>query len=178
MQGGVSIRYARALLELGLEEKIADKLQEELGNLAQMYQDSRDLQVVLTNPSIEVEERKALLRAIGKKMGLSGLMTNFLLLLLDKDRMAALPQIARSFQRLADAEAGRVRAEVTSASAMSTAQVNKMKALLSKMTGKTVVLEQRQDPSLLGGVVTRIGGKVYDGSLRTQLEALRKSVTI
>lgn len=173
---GVSIRYARALLELGIEDKKTDKLQEELTALGEAYQQSRELQVVLTNPSIKLEERKSLISHIAKSNKISALMTNFVLLLLDKERIDSLPLIARHFQRMADEVAGRVRAEVVSARPLSAAQVSRMKSMLSKRTGKEVILETAQDAELLGGVVTRIDGKIYDGSLRTQLKALRHAV--
>jgi F-type H+-transporting ATPase subunit delta len=105
------------------------------------------------------------------------MMTNFLLLLLDKDRINTLPAIASAFQQIADARAGNVRAEVTTSDSLSILQKKKMKDVLSKITGKNVILETNLDPALIGGAVTRIGGKVYDGSLATQLKAMRDSVT-
>lgn len=174
--GGVSIRYARALLELGIEAGKADKIQEELSAFAQAYGQSKDLQAVLNNPSVELDERKTIVRTLATKYGFQPLTSHFLQLLLDKERVSSLPLIARAYQALADEQAGRVRASVTAARKLSPAQASRMKLMLSKMTGKEVVLETSEDPELLGGVVTRLGGKVYDGSLRRQLEQMKRSV--
>jgi F-type H+-transporting ATPase subunit delta len=174
MQAGIGLRYARALLELGEESGTTGAVLGELGSFFAAYQESVDLRNVLGNPSIEVEERKVLIRALGARMGLSALVTNFLQLLMDKDRSAALPSIFAAYQELADQKAGQVRAQVTSASALSDAQVARIKETLGRLSGKQVLVETQVDPALIGGVVTRLGGKVYDGSLRTQLEGLRQ----
>lgn len=170
---GIGIRYARALLELGEEEKSTAKWLEELQGFVSIYEQSRDLRTALRNPSIKIEERKGLVRVLAQKTGLSPMIGNFLLLLLDKDRTSALPQIFEAFRALADQKAGNVRAQVSSAQKLDTQQVARIKASLAKMTGKNVIIEQEVDESLIGGVVTRLDGKVYDGSLRTQLESLR-----
>ncbi len=171
--GGVSIRYARALLELGGEEGSTARIQEELAGFAQLYEQSVDLRNVLLNPSIELSERKTLVRTLGKRLGVSTTMVHFLLLLLDKDRIGSLTAIAQAFQRMADSQAGNVRAQVTSAQALTPAQSRRMQEVLSKVTGRRVILEASVDPTLIGGVVTRLGGKVYDGSLSTQLASIQ-----
>ena len=98
---------------------------------------------------------------------------NFLRLLLDKDRFAALPGVVREYRALSDAEAGRVRATVTTASELSPAMREAVNSALTQTTGKKVLLESRVDPSLLGGLVAQVGGRVYDASLRTRLERLQ-----
>ena len=177
MQGGVSIRYARALLEIGQELKTTAKLQKDLSAFSGIYESNADLRNVLLNPSIGLEERKVLVKTLAKRLMYSAMMTNFLLLLLDKDRIGVLPAIAEAFQHIADEKAGNVRAEVTTSTALSLLQKKKMKDVLSKVTGKNVILETKLDPTLIGGAVTRIAGKVYDGSLSTQLRIIKASVT-
>ena len=171
---GIGLRYARALLELGEETGTTSRLLENLADFLKAYEESADLRKVLNNPSVSVAERKALIKALAQKMGLNALVSNFLQLLMDKDRSSALPSIFSAYQSLADQKAGHVRAQVVSASPLEAAQVAQIKASLSKMTGKQVIVETGVDEALIGGVVTRIGGKVYDGSLRTQLDLLRQ----
>jgi F-type H+-transporting ATPase subunit delta len=176
MQGGVSVRYAKALISIGTEDKSTARLQRELTAFAELYKGSDDLRNVLRNPSIVLDERKSLIRALAKRLGSSATMINFMQLLLDKDRIQSLPLIERAFESLADKQAGRIRAHVTTAKKLSPAQEARMKAVLGKLTGKTVVVETAVDEGVVGGVVTRICGKVYVGSISTQLSILHGQI--
>lgn len=172
MQGGVSSRYARALLELGDEGGTITRIQDELARFVEAYEGSEDLRNVLLNPSISLDERKNLIKKLAVRLRLSSLTTNFTLLLLDKGRVEQVPAIGATFQRMADEKAGNVRAEVSSATALNAMQIAKIKTTLGKLTGKKVIVNAKVDEALLGGVVTRVAGKVYDGSLRAQLNAI------
>ncbi len=174
---GIGLRYARALIELGQETGTTAKMLTELGHFIDAYKGSHELRQALGNPAISADERKALVRQLGTRMALSKLVVNFLQLLVDKDRGQAIPAIFEAYQGLADAKAGNMRAQVTSAQALNPGQLARLKATLGKMTGNTVIVETEVDPALIGGVVTRIDGKVYDGSLRTQLESLQQRAT-
>lgn len=176
MSGGpIPVRYAQALLEIAVEANNVASIRRELDLFAEAYRQSQDLRTVLHNPSILADDRRALVRALGKKLGLSTLITNFLLLLVDKDRMKFIVEISQHLGKLADDAQGLVRAHVTSAFELPAPQQARMKDLLAKLTGRSVILETAVDPNLLGGVVTRVDGKVYDGSLRTQLAQLRQA---
>ncbi len=172
----VARRYARALLELGIEYRNLDKLNEQLGALGRVYTSSGDLSNVLLNPSIKLEERRAVVRAIAAQYSLEPLLLNFALLLMDKDRFRQISAIAEEFSRLVDEKKGNIRADVTSASPLSPIQQNELKKAISAMTGKNVVLESQVDPSLIGGAVTRVGDVIYDGSVRTQLQKMREAI--
>lgn len=174
MTGGtVAQRYARALLEIGIEDKCLETLRKDLGTFADAYAQSNDLRVVLHNPSIVTEDRKALVKQIGAHLRLSPLAINVLQLLVDKDRMQVVTEISTVLGELTDVHDGILRARVTAAQELDAGQKNGMQTLLSRLTGKKVIVETDIDAALLGGVITRVGGKVYDGSLRTQLEQLR-----
>ncbi len=172
----VARRYARALLELGIEHKNLDVLNEQLGALGRVYKSNVDLSSVLLNPSIKLEERRAIIRAIAAKYSFEKLLLNFALLLMDKDRFRQIPAIAEEVSRLVDVQKGNIRADVTSASALSMIQQSELKKALMAMTGKNVLLETQVDPDLIGGAVTRVGGVVYDGSVRTQLQKMREAI--
>lgn len=173
---GVSVRYARALLELGQETRATAQYLEELGRFVGAYEGSAELRQALANPSVTLAERKALVRVLAGALSLGKTVEHFVLLLLDKDRAGVLPEIFVAYQKMADEQAGSVRASVTSAAALEAGQLERMRQSLARLTGKNVIVEAKVDPSLLGGAVTRLGGKVYDGSLKTQLERLRQRV--
>ena len=177
MQAGVAIRYARALLEIAIEEGKVTRIQDELIRFAEAYEGCADLRNVVLNPSISLEERKGLISRLGIKLRLSTTVTKFISLLLDKNRIDQIPTIGLTFQQLADARQGTIRADVASAVQLDAMQVAKIKATLGKLTGKKVILQTKMDASLLGGVVARVGGKVYDGSLRTQLETIKQAAS-
>lgn len=173
----VATRYARALLDIALERGSVETIHPQLRDIAHIYGNNRDLRAVLVNPSITLEERRRVLRALAQAGQWDPMMLNFTLLLLDKDRIRVLEAIAREFQKLYDEHAGVVRAHVTSATSLSEGQKDGVRQAIAAVTGgKTVVIETVVDPELLGGVVTRVGGTVYDGSVRNHLHRLRESI--
>ncbi len=103
-------------------------------------------------------------------------MRNFALLLLERGRISALPAIARAYKQLVDERLGRVQATVTSAQPLDPATAASVQRALEKRTGKRVVITSNVDPSLIGGVVARVGDLVFDGSLKSKLEALRARI--
>ncbi len=176
MRNPVSKRYARAFLELGVANGSYSTLQKQLREFADAFGESRDLQNVVLNPGVRVDERRNIVRAIGQKQGWDTMMLNLTLLLIDKDRIALVQDIADVFDAMVDEHDGNVRATVTSARSLNPTQVGEIKTAIAKMTGKNVLLETSVDEALLGGVVTRVGGKVFDGSVRTQLQTLKDSI--
>jgi len=168
----ISRRYARALVQLAAEEGRVEAVHGELSRIDAALSASPELTEVLSNPAYGIEAKREILKGVVGKLGLSATITNFLLLLLDRGRLGYLPQIFASFGILADEISGVVRPELISALPLEESQVEAVKASLAKSTGKKVVLTVSVDPSLIGGVVTRIGDKVYDGSVRTQLSRI------
>ena len=174
--GSLARRYAKALLSLGIEQQTYDALGKELDRLASAYHASPDLQNALTNPSFPLEKRRLVLDELARRLGLSKVVRNFVMLLLDKGRISALPDIARVYRTLVDEHAQRVRATVTSARPLDPVLETRLKTALEKQSGKTVILEKKEDPSIVGGLVTQLGDTVYDGSVRTQLQQLREQL--
>jgi F-type H+-transporting ATPase subunit delta len=172
----VAKRYAHALLELGAERGNTETLREQLDALAELYADSKVFRTSMLNPSVQLEERRGTVRAVAEKLGLDEIVKNFCLLLLDNDRFRVLPHIAETFGKLVDDRSGNVRAKITSATELDDEQLDRIKKALSEVTGKNVVVDKDVDASLIGGVVARVGSRVYDGSVRTQLESLRESI--
>lgn len=170
---GLGRRYAKALLELAIERGEVDRIQRDLATLAAAWKDQRELRAAFENPKIGPDVRRRVLDAIIQRLGASTTLKNTLFLLSDRRRMRHLPDIASAFAQLSEERAGRVRAEVVSATPLSDAYCAELQKVLSQVTGKEVVLHRREDPSLIAGVVTRIGDQVFDGSLRTRLEELK-----
>jgi F-type H+-transporting ATPase subunit delta len=171
-EGSIARRYAKALLEIAREENQLDRIGEDLFRFAQTVA-STPLSGVIANPSFTHAERRAVLDAVIPGQALHPRSVAFLRLLLDKDRIGAIADIAREYRTLADAELGRVRAVVTTATELTPGNRERIATALSGATGKQVVLDTKVDPTLLGGIVARVGDKVFDASLRTRLERLQ-----
>jgi F-type H+-transporting ATPase subunit delta len=175
--GVVARRYANALLELGTESGQLDALVEEIGDVASVYETSAELRDSLENPLFPHEVKKGILSEVANTVGVGQTARNALHLLADRRRMRALPGIARLLREMSDKKKGLLRAEVVTATALSEAYYGRLQQQLEKMTGKKVVLDRREDPSILAGVVTRIGDTVYDGSLRSRLQEIKHALT-
>jgi F-type H+-transporting ATPase subunit delta len=172
----VSRRYAKALIEVADKQRAVERTAEELDQVAEVIQGSPELRSVLLNPVFTPAEKSKVLGAVLSRLTVSELIQRFLQLVLDEDRLAELPAINRAVRRMADLRAGRVRAEVQSASPLSSDAQDSLRRALERKTGKTVEMEVTVDPSLLGGVRARIGSTVIDGTLRSQLEQLKEGL--
>ncbi len=171
----VARRYARALLEAA--GPASDKVLEQLTAFARLMEQSAELKEVLTNPAYSRSERQKVVDFIVSSGGeLEGAMHNLLKLLVDRNRMAALPDIARVYRDMADQRAGRLRGKLTSAVPLPDEVVGRVERSLEKVTQRDVVLERAVDPKVLGGVAAQVGSFLYDGTVRTQLEQLRREL--
>ncbi|OQY59951.1 MAG: ATP synthase F1 subunit delta [Desulfobacteraceae bacterium 4572_88] len=172
----VARRYARALLLIGKEDGQAETYREELDGFSGLIAKDRSLEQAICNPLYDAAGRKKVLQTIAEQLELSGVMKAFLLLLFDKGRVGFMNEINAFYQKLADELKGVARASLVSATELSDETIEKIRASLSKKTGKDVHLEVEQDPTLIGGIVTRIGDLVLDGSIKTQLLNMRESL--
>ena len=174
-EGSLARRYTRALFQLarevGQEEAVGSEVE-------QFYADySRsDLQSVLSNPAFPVEMRRHVFDQVARSEGLSSLTLRFLSLLLERDRLSHLAGIVSCYRRLLNDAKGRVDAKVVSGTALEPALVERLRGQLRAISGKEVILQQVIDPDLLGGLQVELEGKIYDGSLRTQLENMKQRI--
>ncbi len=166
-------RYAGALLNLATEAGNIEKVAADLQAFAASWKDSRDLRAAFENPSVNVATRRVILREIAQASGMDPLVRNALLLIADRGRLGSLPEIVESFQALAEERSGRVRAEVVTATELPDAFFSELQKTLERVTGKQVNITRKVDPSIIGGVVTRIADQVYDGSVKHRLQQLR-----
>ncbi len=168
----VARRYAKALVQLGAEEGAVEKFNTELAAINAVLADNPALSSIFRSPAYAIEAKREILKDIIGKLGLTGTVANFLQLILDRSRLDFLPQITDSYSAFADELSGVIRPTLSSGLPLEGKQVDEIKAALEKSTGKKVLLNVEVDPTLIGGVVTKIGGTVYDGSVRTQLDKI------
>ena len=176
ISGSIARRYAKALLQLGVDGKNYEALGGELSRVVKLLHEQKALHDALVSPIIPPSSRKNIVRDVLAKLGISKTMEHFLLLLIDHNRMNVVVAIEREYGALVDLQAGRVRAVLSSPKPVPPALEARVKSALEKRTGKQVILEKREDPSLLAGVVVQIGDVIYDGSARAALGRIREEL--
>jgi F-type H+-transporting ATPase subunit delta len=173
----VARRYAKALLEVAAEAASLDRVTEQLNGFVKMMQQSSELSDILTNPAYTRSQQGAVMESVIKSLGsLAPAVANLLRLLVERHRMSYLADIARLFGDMADARSGRVRGKVISAVKLPDETIRRLEQSLTKLTQRNVVLDSKVDASLLGGVSAQVGSLMYDGSLKSQLEDLRRTL--
>jgi F-type H+-transporting ATPase subunit delta len=172
--GSIARRYAKALFELGVAQRSYEQFGQELEDLARAYDQSSDLRLAMENPVIRPSQKQAVLRNLLPRIAPSPFVQRFALLLLSRGRITLLRSIARAYRELADARAGQVRATVTSATPIQTGDLDRVRRALEKRTGRKVIIETKVDPDLIGGLVARVGDLILDGSVRSQLDEMRR----
>jgi F-type H+-transporting ATPase subunit delta len=172
----IARRYAKALLSIGREDGQAETYKEELGGFAKLLEENKELEEAISNPLYDAEGRKEVLQTVVERVGPSKVMASFLLLLFDKGRIQYVKDIYTFYEKLTDELANIVRADLVSAVELPEEAIQRIQAALSEKTGKEVKMDTRVDPALIGGVMTKIGDLVLDGSVRTQLMSLKESL--
>jgi len=167
-------RYARALFEVALKEADLQQVGDELDAFAGLVVEHVDLERVLTNPAVPTPRKRALVAELLARAPVSPVLAKLLLLLAERDRLGLLRELAAAYrERLLDHQRV-VRAQVTSAVPLPEDRLTRLKAGLAAATGRQVLLEARVDPSIMGGVVAKVGSVVFDGSVARQLDRMRE----
>ncbi len=174
--GVIGKRYASALLQLAIGANAVDRMGRDLSDFAAVWQQARELRTVFENPDFGVEVRRQILRELATRSMMATEVRNLLLLLSDRGRMRYAPEIADTYQALAEERSGKVRAEVIVAAEMPESYFVELQRTLEAVTGKQVTIVKKKDPSLIGGVVTRVGDRVFDGSVRNRLRELKNEL--
>lgn len=174
--GVIAKRYATALLELGTETGQLDQLVDELQKLAETYSTSAELRAAFADPLVAPSAKKGILGDIAERVGASATTRNAVGLLLDRRRIAALPAIAQKLREMADLERGILRAEVLTAMPLPEEYFAKLQRELERITGRRIALDRKLDPTLICGVVVRVGDTLFDGSLVARLRQLKDSM--
>ena len=172
MTGSLGRRYAKAVIDLARERGALASVGEELSRAAATFAQD-DLKSLVLNPGIGAAARQNIVGQIVERLGLSPIVGDLVRLLAARDRLVVLPDVARAYERLVDRELGRARVTIRSAAQLEPEQLAALEALAKRLTGASlIVLSTKVDPELIGGVTLAVGGTVYDGSVKTQLERL------
>ena len=172
----VARRYASALADVSLERGDAREVQEELHAWERMIQSSPNLQEVLRNPTIALDQKRAVLNKLIALTKPGPTTTNFLKVLLQNQRLTELGEINRKFAEIIDERAGMVAAIVTTARNVPENARQQLHTTLVSLIGKKIRINFATDPELIGGLVTRIGSTVYDGSVRSHLQLVKEKM--
>ena len=176
IQASLAGRYASALFDLASDNGTVTAVESDLGTLDRALAESRDFASLTTNPKVSRGDSEKVLATLAMTLGLSQLTANFLGVLAQNRRLAQLPAVIRAFRTIAAAQRGELTAEVTSAHALSDAQIDALRQKLTAREGRTVKLSTRVDPALLGGLVVTLGSKRIDASIRTRLNTLAQAM--
>jgi F-type H+-transporting ATPase subunit delta len=170
---GVAERYAGSLFELAEQENAIAKVETDLGRVEELLSGSEDLMRLIESPVFSGEDQFRAISAIADRMKIGGLVGNFLRVVARNRRLFALPGMIRAFRAIAAERRGEIAAEVVSAHALTTAQQSDLKAALKGVAGKSVSISLSVDPSLLGGLIVKMGSRQIDTSLKTKLNSLK-----
>jgi len=170
-------RYAKALVDLAVEEGSVDQMVQNLGKTVRMIVENRKLKNFLFNPVSKKENKQKLIDEVSAELKISGLLKKFLNLLARNDRLPQIEGIYRELVHFADQIGNRAEAEVMTPVALADEDKERLRSKLEGMTGKHIYLKLKEDPRLIGGIITRIGSVVYDGSIRSQMAKLKEQIT-
>ncbi|MFQ5989251.1 MAG: ATP synthase F1 subunit delta [Candidatus Methylomirabilales bacterium] len=172
--GSVAKRYAKALVEVATEADALESVGAELSSVATLWDAEPAMTGFFSNPGVLLKDKAQTLTGLARQMELSPLLSRFLDLLLTRDRLQALPAISRVYQDLMNTRLGRAQAVVTTTAPLAPDLTESLRRQMTEVLGKSVLLESKVEPAILGGIVVQVNSTVYDGSLRTQLRQLRE----
>jgi F-type H+-transporting ATPase subunit delta len=171
---GVAERYAQALFTLAHEQNVTDAVADALRNFGGMIEQSADLKRLVLSPAFTAEEQQKAVGAVLNQFGFGGITANFIKLVASKRRLFVLPDMIRAFLALNDKAKGVERADVTVAAPLSSDQSAALQETLRQVSGgQTVKVNVNVDPSIIGGIVVKLGSRMVDASLKTKLNSLR-----
>ena len=173
---GAARRYARALLDVALEKGVAEPLRAELAGMVALIAAHPDLAAILAHPAVSAERKRKVVGAVAASAKASDLLTRLLTLMGERDRLPLLPMVAAAYAKLWNAHRGVVAAEAVSAVPLDETQFRAVASALAAASGREVDLSARVDPRLLGGMLVKMEGRTYDGSVRARLRALRRTL--
>ena len=170
----IARRYAEALADVAIAHNQVEQMDAEVGAFAQMIRDSGELHDVFASPVVSLEQKRSVLDAIIERTGVSAMIANLLRTMLSHYRLHDLTEVHEQFHRAINRRRGIALAEVTTAAPASQSAQDSLTRKLQELVGKQVQVQFKTDPALIGGAVTRLESVVYDGSIRTQLQAVKQ----
>lgn len=173
MTTGVAERYASALFDLAKEQNAHVPVEQELTRFQGLIDESADLRRLIRSPSFSAKDQTNALSAVMARAGIGGLASNFVKVLAQNRRLFILSDVIKNYRLIAARARGEVSAAVTSAHPLSDAQMQSLKDQLRASVGREVTIQSKVDPTLLGGLVVKVGSRMIDSSLRTKIEQLK-----
>jgi len=170
-------RYARALLDVVIQEANPEQVEEQLIAFADLLKAHPDLQRALTNPAVPAAGKHGIVEGLTQRLQMAPPAAKLLLLMADRDDLAVVPDMVAVYRERLMEHLGIVRAEVTTAEPLTPDRAAQVQQQLATLTGRKVTMTTKVDPALIGGAVARVGSTVYDGSIATQLERIRERLT-
>lgn len=168
-------RYARALLDVAVKEKEnLETIEQQLASFAELFKDHPALEKVLLNPAVPVPRKRAAVSELTARAKMLPIVAKLLVLLAERDRLVLVPDLLAAYRERLLEYRNVVRAEVTTARPLEADRAKAIESSLAKLTGRTVTLETKVDPAIIGGVVTRVGSTIYDGSVTRQLQKMKE----
>ncbi|MDD2672421.1 MAG: ATP synthase F1 subunit delta [Syntrophales bacterium] len=174
IRSGVAKCYAQALFDIAGEEKRYEAYHEEMKRFSSLLEENINLKEFFANPIFDRDEKKAVISEVLGKIGLSGTVSNFLKLLVDKGRIGSINDIQACYEELMYSVLKMAKIQVTTAYPLTGELSDALRKALEGMTGKKIEMQVQQDPSLVGGIVVKVGDTLYDGSIKSQLNYVRE----
>ncbi len=174
MISSVPLKYAQALADVAGEVQQEDQVQEELVVFAELLNSNQELMEALTHPAIPFSAKRKIVQALAKKIPLTQIVANFILVLTEHARLPHFQEVIEAYESILDELRGTLRADVTFCEEVEEAMDAGLRKAISTLTGKQIKINYQLDESLIGGLKLQIGSTLYDGSIRTQLEEIRR----
>ncbi len=173
---GVAERYATALFDLAVEQRALKDVEADLDRIAALIEESADLKRLIVSPVFSAEDQARAVGAVLARAEIGGLAANIARVMAANRRLFVLPAVITAFKRMAARQRGEVAAEVVSAEPLAQHHVAELKAALKASLGKDVTLSARVDPSLIGGLIVKVGSRMIDDTLKTKLSLLKHAM--
>ncbi len=173
----IAKRYGNALARVSLKLGQQERVGQELSQFEQLLNQTRELQLFYANPAIPLPKKRAATENLARRLGLDRTTSNFILILVDKHRINYFGEIRRAFNEAVNEHLGVVEAQITTAFEIGDEIKTGLEHKLAALTGKRVLLKFQISPALIGGVITRIGDTIYDGSVRQQLALIKQRLS-
>ena len=173
----IARRYAKALLEIGKETNQVEKFKEELSAFSDLLKQIPELEKFLLSPLYSAEDLKKIIAEIAQKTNFSPTTKNFLFLLVDKRRIQHFSDIYEMYEDYTNELSGHLKAKITTAASLSAEDQEAVKQTLEKATDKKIILSAVVEPEIIGGVIAEVGDKVFDGSIKNQLQKIEETLT-
>ena len=170
-------RYAQAVMNLAMEKDLLEDVGRDLKKIASLFSISADLSNTFSDPTVSLAAKEKVLSSIYKKTTVGEIARKFVSVLLSKNRIDGIGEIAEAYQHLHDLRENRIRARVVVAAPLSDSDAKRIHDTLSRLSGKEIILKVEVDESILGGMVAYVGSRVYDGSISNQLQQIKDTLS-